>query len=40
MKDWFPIEAREKLEQSEKEAAEEHMRELGFDPNATGCVIA
>ncbi|KIP08754.1 hypothetical protein PHLGIDRAFT_117001 [Phlebiopsis gigantea 11061_1 CR5-6] len=40
MKDWFPIEAREKLDQSEKEAAEEHMRELGFDPNASSCVIA
>lgn len=37
MKDWFPKEARQKLEQSEKEAAEEHMQELGF--NTEGCII-
>lgn len=38
MKDWFPKEARQKLEQSEKEAAEEHMQELGF--NTDGCIIS
>ncbi|KAL6303637.1 SPX domain-containing protein [Sparassis latifolia] len=37
MKDWFPIEAKEKLQQNEKEAAEEDMRELGIDVN--GCTI-
>ena len=37
MKDWFPKEAREKLEQNEKEAAEEHLQELGF--NTQGCVV-
>jgi hypothetical protein len=38
MKDWFPKEAREKLEQNEREAAEEHLQELGFETQ--GCVIA
>ncbi|PIL27215.1 hypothetical protein GSI_10359 [Ganoderma sinense ZZ0214-1] len=31
MKDWFPVDARKKLQQSEREAAEEEMRELGLD---------
>lgn len=39
MKDWFPIEAREKLQQNEKEATEEHLQEMGFDPEQ-GCIIA
>lgn len=39
MKDWFPVEAREKLDQSEKEAAEEHLKELGFNPDS-GCIIS
>lgn len=39
MKDWFPIEAREKLQQSEREAAEEQMRELGFSSDASVCVL-
>lgn len=38
MKDWFPLEAREKLQQNEKEAAEEHMQELGFNPGQ-GCIL-
>ena len=38
MKDWFPIEAKEKLDQSEREAAEEQMRELGFSTDAP-CVV-
>lgn len=39
MKDWFPIEAREKLQQSEREAAEEQMKELGFKTDAPTCII-
>lgn len=31
MQDWFPTEAREKLQANEKEATEEEMRELGFE---------
>ena len=37
MKDWFPVEARKKLQQNEREAAAEEMRELGLD--ARGCVL-
>ncbi|KAG5645958.1 hypothetical protein DXG03_004750 [Asterophora parasitica] len=33
MQDWFPIEAREKLLQNEKEAAREELEELGLDPD-------
>lgn len=40
MKDWFPVEAREKLRQNEREAAQEELRELGLNPDAPGCVIA
>lgn len=39
MKDWFPIEARQKLQQNEREATEEHMRELGYPPDGPGCVV-
>ncbi|KAI0688629.1 hypothetical protein BC835DRAFT_1284270 [Cytidiella melzeri] len=39
MKDWFPIEAREKLQQSEREAAEDQMRELGFKTDGPACVL-
>ena len=35
MKDWFPLEARKKLHQNEREAAEEEMKELGLNTN--GC---
>ncbi|KXN82923.1 hypothetical protein AN958_02006 [Leucoagaricus sp. SymC.cos] len=38
MQDWFPIEAKEKLKSSEKEATAEELAELGLDPNAT-CII-
>lgn len=38
MQDWFPVEAKEKLEANEKEAAEEQMKELGLDPDKP-CVI-
>ncbi|KAI1787213.1 SPX domain-containing protein [Ganoderma leucocontextum] len=37
MNDWFPNEARKKLQQNEREAAEEEMRELGLD--VRGCVL-
>lgn len=37
MKDWFPVEARKKLQQNEHEAAEEEMRELGLDVRS--CVL-
>lgn len=37
MKDWFPIESREKLISNEKEAAKEQAEELGI---SEGCVIA
>ena len=37
MADWFPIEAKKKLRQNEREVAEEELEELGIDnPN---CVI-
>ena len=39
MNDWFPIEAREKMQQNEKEAAEEHLQELGFNTDQN-CIIA
>lgn len=39
MKDWFPIEARQKLHQNEKEAAEETMIELGFKPDGPQCIV-
>ncbi|KAG5653773.1 hypothetical protein H0H81_010614 [Sphagnurus paluster] len=35
MQDWFPVEAREKLLQNEKEAAREELEELGIDPDQT-----
>ncbi|KAJ4475019.1 hypothetical protein J3R30DRAFT_3777193, partial [Lentinula aciculospora] len=38
MEDWFSEEAHEKLKASEKEATEEHLREMGFDPNQK-CII-
>jgi len=38
MEDWFPEEAHVKLKESEKEATEEHLIEMGFDPNQK-CVI-
>ncbi|KAI0700651.1 SPX domain-containing protein [Cerioporus squamosus] len=37
MKDWFPGEARKKLQQNEREAAEEEMQELGLDMR--GCIV-
>lgn len=38
MEDWFPEEAHVKLKQNEREATEEHLVEMGFDPNQK-CVI-
>ncbi|KAJ3755438.1 SPX domain-containing protein [Lentinula raphanica] len=38
MEDWFSEEAHEKLKASEKEATEEHLREMGFDPDQK-CVV-
>lgn len=37
MNDWFPVEAKQKLLQNEKEAAREEMEELGFDDR---CIIS
>ncbi|KAI8973169.1 SPX domain-containing protein [Trametes punicea] len=37
MKDWFPLEAKKKLQQNEREAAQEEMQELGWD--VRGCVV-
>ena len=37
MKDWFPVDARKKLQQNEREAAAEEMRELGLDVRA--CIV-
>ncbi|KAI0746403.1 SPX domain-containing protein [Daedaleopsis nitida] len=37
MKDWFPVEARKKLQQNEREAAEEEMKELGLEYR--GCIL-
>ena len=37
MKDWFPVEAKKKLQQSEREAAEEQLEELGF--KGQSCII-
>ncbi|GLB41102.1 putative SPX domain containing protein [Lyophyllum shimeji] len=39
MQDWFPIEAKEKLQQNEKEAAREELEELGVDPDQTCTVM-
>jgi hypothetical protein len=38
MEDWFPVEARAKLKSNEKEAAEEEVMGMGFDPNAR-CMV-
>lgn len=38
MQDWFPLEAKEKLKASEKEASAEELQELGIDPD-TSCVV-
>lgn len=38
MQDWFPLEAREKLKENEKEASEEELREMGLDPDQA-CII-
>ncbi|KAF9261076.1 hypothetical protein L218DRAFT_961763 [Marasmius fiardii PR-910] len=38
MADWFPIESRKKLKQSEKEANEEQLIEMGVDPNQK-CIV-
>ncbi|KAE9394635.1 hypothetical protein BT96DRAFT_978414 [Gymnopus androsaceus JB14] len=38
MEDWFPEETHVKLKESEKEATEEHLIEMGFDPTQK-CVI-
>ena len=40
MQDWFPDEVKEKKKSNEKEAAEEEMREMGYDPDNISCVIA
>jgi hypothetical protein len=37
MKDWFPLEAKAKLRQNERETAEEEIRAMGFDPG--GCKV-
>jgi hypothetical protein len=31
MRDWFPIEAKKKLEANEKEAGQEQLQEIRFD---------
>jgi hypothetical protein len=38
MQDWFPVEAKLKLKDNEREAADEELRELGLNPH--GCIIA
>ncbi|KAJ3994245.1 SPX domain-containing protein [Lentinula boryana] len=38
MEDWFSEEAHEKLKASEREATEEHFREMGFDPDQK-CIV-
>lgn len=37
MKDWFPIESKEKLISNEREAAKEQAEELGI---SDGCIIS
>jgi hypothetical protein len=39
MQDWFPVEAKAKLKSNEKEAADEEIREHGFDPDAACCIM-
>jgi hypothetical protein len=36
MKDWFPVESKEKLRLNEREVAEEEIRALGYEP---GCIL-
>jgi hypothetical protein len=38
MTDWFPVEARAKLKQNEREVAEEQMVDFGLDTHR--CIIA
>lgn len=40
MQDWFPEEVKEKKKANEREAAEEELREMGYDPDQKGCCIA
>jgi hypothetical protein len=37
MRDWFPAEAKAKLLQNERDAAEDEMRALGLNPGS--CII-
>lgn len=37
MQDWFPVEAKAKLKNNEKEAGQEQLQELGLDNH--GCII-
>ncbi|QRV78549.1 RING finger protein [Ceratobasidium sp. AG-Ba] len=37
MKEWFPVETKEKAKANERESAEEQLTEMGISPN--GCVI-
>jgi hypothetical protein len=39
MQDWFPLEAKEKIRANEKEVLDEHLREMGINPNDSHCII-
>ena len=40
MKDWFPVEAKKKLQQNEREATEEQIEELRVGLKEPSCIIA
>lgn len=37
MKEWFPVETKEKAKSNERESAEEQLAEMGFAPNS--CIL-
>jgi hypothetical protein len=39
MVEWFPVETKEKEKANEREAAEEELREMGFNPADNKCLV-
>jgi len=39
MVEWFPVETKQKEKANEREAAEEELREMGFDPANNKCLV-
>jgi len=39
MVEWFPVETKDKAKANQREAAEEELREMGFDPTNDKCLV-